>query len=72
MKCAPPLREEENRFRLLDGLRDGVIDSVATDHSPSGGRRAAPGAALPCCGARALALACLPGGPPLLAACVCW
>ena len=36
-KCAPPLREEENRKRLLKGLAQGVIDSVATDHSPSGG-----------------------------------
>ncbi|KAI3435951.1 hypothetical protein D9Q98_002009 [Chlorella vulgaris] len=34
VKCAPPLREEENRYRLLDGLRDGAIDSLATDHSP--------------------------------------
>lgn len=35
-KCAPPLREGENRRRLLQGLADGVIDSVGTDHSPSG------------------------------------
>ncbi|KAL4458612.1 hypothetical protein ABPG75_013477 [Micractinium tetrahymenae] len=34
-KCAPPLREGENRGRLLQGLAQGVIDSVATDHSPS-------------------------------------
>jgi allantoinase len=33
-KCAPPIREQENRERLWAGLRDGVIDIVATDHSP--------------------------------------
>jgi len=33
-KCAPPIRGAENRERLWGGLRDGVIDLVATDHSP--------------------------------------
>jgi len=33
-KCAPPLRENENREKLWTGLRDGVIDLIATDHSP--------------------------------------
>jgi allantoinase len=33
-KCAPPIRSRENRERLWDALRDGVIDLVATDHSP--------------------------------------
>jgi allantoinase len=33
-KCAPPIRAGENRERLWEGLRDGVIDLVATDHSP--------------------------------------
>jgi allantoinase len=33
-KCAPPIRSSENRERLWDGLRSGVIDLVATDHSP--------------------------------------
>jgi len=33
-KCAPPIREEENRERLWDGLEDGVIDFIASDHSP--------------------------------------
>jgi allantoinase len=33
-KCAPPIRSRENRDRLWQGLRDGVIDLVATDHSP--------------------------------------
>jgi allantoinase len=33
-KCAPPIRNRENREALWQGLRDGVIDLVATDHSP--------------------------------------
>jgi allantoinase len=33
-KCAPPIRSAANRERLWQGLRDGVIDLVATDHSP--------------------------------------
>ncbi len=33
-KCAPPIRERENRERLWDALRDGTIDMIATDHSP--------------------------------------
>lgn len=34
-KCAPPIREKENNEKLWQALRDGVIDFVATDHSPS-------------------------------------
>jgi allantoinase len=34
-KCAPPIREKSNNERLWQGLRDGIIDFVATDHSPS-------------------------------------
>jgi allantoinase len=33
-KCAPPIRSRENRERLWQGLKDGVIDVVVTDHSP--------------------------------------
>jgi len=33
-KCAPPIRSRENRERLWEGLREGLIDLVATDHSP--------------------------------------
>jgi len=33
-KCAPPIRSRENREALWQGLREGVIDLVATDHSP--------------------------------------
>src|SRR5260370_23599487 len=33
-KCAPPIRGLGNRAKLWQGLREGVIDLVATDHSP--------------------------------------
>jgi allantoinase len=33
-KCAPPIREHDNREALWQGLLDGVIDFVITDHSP--------------------------------------
>jgi allantoinase len=33
-KCAPPIRGRENCEALWQGLREGVIDLVATDHSP--------------------------------------
>jgi len=33
-KCAPPIRSRENREALWQGLRDGTIDLVVTDHSP--------------------------------------
>ena len=34
-KCAPPIREQENNDKLWEALKDGIIDFVATDHSPS-------------------------------------
>jgi dihydroorotase len=33
-KMNPPLRSEEDRLTLIEGLRSGVIDCVATDHAP--------------------------------------
>ncbi|HTW59216.1 MAG TPA: allantoinase AllB [Terriglobales bacterium] len=33
-KCAPPIRGRENCEQLWQGLKAGVIDLVATDHSP--------------------------------------
>ena len=33
-KCAPPIRSRANREGLWQGLLDGVIDLIATDHSP--------------------------------------
>ena len=34
-KCAPPIREKENNDKLWQALKDGLIDFVATDHSPA-------------------------------------
>jgi allantoinase len=36
-KCCPPIREETNREELWDGLKDGTIDFVVSDHSPCPG-----------------------------------
>jgi dihydroorotase len=33
-KMMPPLRSKEDRTALIDGLRSGDIDAVATDHAP--------------------------------------
>ncbi len=33
-KCAPPIREKDNREKLWAALVDGTIDFIATDHSP--------------------------------------
>jgi dihydroorotase len=33
-KMYPPLRTEEDRRALIDGLKDGMIDCIATDHAP--------------------------------------
>jgi allantoinase len=33
-KCCPPIREAANRERLWQGLADGTIDCIVSDHSP--------------------------------------
>ena len=33
-KCCPPIRENDNRHQLWQGLKDGVIDFIVSDHSP--------------------------------------
>jgi dihydroorotase len=33
-KMNPPLREEADRQAVIEGLRDGTIDLIATDHAP--------------------------------------
>lgn len=33
-KVNPPIRTKEHRDALLEGLRDGTIDIIATDHAP--------------------------------------
>lgn len=30
----PPLRTEEDRLAVIEGLKDGTIDAIATDHAP--------------------------------------
>ncbi|MBN1968592.1 MAG: dihydroorotase [Candidatus Delongbacteria bacterium] len=33
-KMAPPLRTEEDRLAVIEGLKDGTIDTITTDHAP--------------------------------------
>ncbi len=33
-KMNPPLRGEEDKLALIEGLKDGTIDMIATDHAP--------------------------------------
>ncbi len=33
-KMNPPLREESDRMAIIEGLKDGTIDLIATDHAP--------------------------------------
>jgi dihydroorotase len=33
-KVSPPLRSEEDRRAVVEGLRDGTIDAIASDHVP--------------------------------------
>jgi dihydroorotase len=33
-KLSPPLRSENDRLAVVEGLRDGTIDAIASDHAP--------------------------------------
>jgi len=33
-KVMPPLRTNEDRLALIEGIKNGVIDAIATDHAP--------------------------------------
>ncbi len=33
-KMAPPLRSQEHLEAIIEGIKDGTIDSIATDHAP--------------------------------------
>jgi dihydroorotase len=33
-KLSPPLRTEDDRRAIIDGLKDGTIDAIASDHAP--------------------------------------
>jgi allantoinase len=41
-KCCPPIREHENREQLWNGLADGTIGIVVSDHSPCPGSMKLP------------------------------
>jgi dihydroorotase len=34
LKMNPPLRSEEHRRAILEGIADGTVDAIATDHAP--------------------------------------
>ena len=36
-QLSPPLREETDRQAILEGITDGTIDCIASDHAPSTG-----------------------------------
>lgn len=33
-KMNPPIKQEEDRLAVIEGLKDGTIDMIATDHAP--------------------------------------
>ena len=33
-KMNPPIRDESDRLALIEGIKDGTIDMIATDHAP--------------------------------------
>ena len=33
-KVSPPLRTEKDRLAIIEGIKDGTIDAIATDHAP--------------------------------------
>lgn len=33
-KVNPPIREERHRMAVIEGIKDGTIDAIATDHAP--------------------------------------
>lgn len=35
-KMNPPIRSDEDRKALIEGIKDGTIDMIATDHAPHG------------------------------------
>ena len=42
-KMNPPLRSKEDRLALIEGVRDGTIDMIATDHAPHSAEEKAKG-----------------------------
>ena len=33
-KCAPPIRDKDNRDRIVDAITNGLIETIGSDHSP--------------------------------------
>ena len=44
-KMNPPLRDKTDRQALIEGIKDGTIDIIATDHAPHGAEEKAKGLA---------------------------
>ena len=44
-KMNPPLRSKEDRLALIEGIKDGTIDMIATDHAPHSAEEKAKGLA---------------------------
>ena len=42
-KMNPPLRSNEDRLALIEGVKDGTIDMIATDHAPHSAKEKAKG-----------------------------
>jgi dihydroorotase len=42
-KMNPPIRSEEDRQALIEGIKDGTIDVIATDHAPHAAEEKAKG-----------------------------
>ncbi len=42
-KMNPPLRSREDRQALIEGIRDGTVDMIATDHAPHSAEEKAKG-----------------------------
>ena len=42
-KMNPPIRSEEDRVALVEGIKDGTIDMIATDHAPHSAEEKAMG-----------------------------
>ena len=42
-KMNPPIRSEEDRLALIEGIKDGTIDVIATDHAPHSAEEKAKG-----------------------------
>lgn len=37
-KVNPPVREEKDRLAIIEGLKDGTLDCIVTDHAPHAGK----------------------------------